>query len=418
MHEVLWPNSVSCHGLSEASQDKTAPEGWAFFHANEGEPLATPWQVAIIRASMLATSTLGKGWIVDCACGSGIQLAAYASFLNRPVLGVELDEMRARASALNLATVAQRQHVPDAPWLENSRFLIGDGTLPQEIFQSLGGPSKIAFLHLDPARPRNSQAHDLSEMQPPVDIVLDAWAPYFSETPAILLDLSPRLNETQRSAITEMILKRWPGIDYTWEWTSRGKGRVDRLAVWIGSIAAEQQRRFLRIPPTLAQRPFVLTGGDDNEETKLTQAPPMRGEYVSIIDAALVESGCAMAWLRQVTNDEVFRWAFADGRRPQVHHTRPLHLFGDNVNLIQATGRVVDLMNFELNLETIDNAVQLALEYGMRSVKLRLDLDPALQPLLQGSFDRQLQRRHGTRHGFLCQHPNMTTLLLCIEQAE
>ena len=56
----------------------------SFFHASEGKPLATPWQVAMTRADYLAQFDLPKGMLLDCACGSGIQLAAYASRLKQP----------------------------------------------------------------------------------------------------------------------------------------------------------------------------------------------------------------------------------------------------------------------------------------------------------------------------------------------
>ena len=74
----------------------------SFFHASEGKPLATPWQVAMTRAEHIARFDIPSGWLLDCACGSGIQLAAYASRLKQPALGIELDRDRAIASCLNL----------------------------------------------------------------------------------------------------------------------------------------------------------------------------------------------------------------------------------------------------------------------------------------------------------------------------
>ena len=100
MHRVIEPNTADADGLLEHAHDATAPEGVLFFHANEGQPLATPWQVASLRAMMLREQPLEEGWILDPACGSGIQLAAYATVLQRPVLGVELDPDRARARGL------------------------------------------------------------------------------------------------------------------------------------------------------------------------------------------------------------------------------------------------------------------------------------------------------------------------------
>ena len=97
MHHLFNPSDVSSEGLVEHAQDATAPQGLGFFHAKEGRPLATPWQVAVLRAQAVSKYPLPEGVVLDCACGSGIQLAAYASTLQRPVLGVELDQERARA---------------------------------------------------------------------------------------------------------------------------------------------------------------------------------------------------------------------------------------------------------------------------------------------------------------------------------
>ena len=256
----MTPSETTAEGLVERAQDSTAPEGLVFYHANEGRPLATPWQVAALRASMVARSGLPDGWVLDCACGSGIQLAAYGTALKRPVLGVELAEERARASAVNVRSMAEHSRAGGEDWYLASRIVSGDGTDAEGVLQSLEGPlTTVAFLHLDPARPRNSRTHALEEMQPPLHSVLAAWAPHFTETdagPAVLLDLSPRLVATQRAEVEAMVDATWPGIPRTWEWTSRGRGRVDRLALWLGGIAdPKAARRFVRVPPRWPKRP-------------------------------------------------------------------------------------------------------------------------------------------------------------------
>ena len=98
------------------------------------------------------------------------------------------------------------------------------------------------------------------------------------------------------------------------------------------------------------------------------------------------------------------RWASVEGRRPQVHHDHPLKLEANDRWLVQASGRVVEVLNFQVDETTVDRLVEVALEHRMASVKLRYDLDPALQPILQGSLDRQLSRRHGNRDGFVARH--------------
>ena len=66
----------------------------------------------------------------------------------------------------------------------------------------------IAFLHLDPARPRNSRAHALSEMAPRLDEVFAGWKPFIKCSKsgrAILLDLSPRLSSAQMIEVEDLV---------------------------------------------------------------------------------------------------------------------------------------------------------------------------------------------------------------------
>lgn len=419
MYRVFKPATVSSEGLVEHAQDATAPEGLMFFHAKEGRPLATPWQVAALRAQTVNKHPLPAGVVVDCACGSGIQLAAYATVLQRPVLGVELVEDRARASAVNLQTVADHTQANERDWFVQSSVLAGDGTAAEDVLAEIEGiDAGVAFLHLDPARPRNSRTHALEEMQPPLHTVLEAWVPQFiasPEGPALLLDLSPRLTASQRDEVEAIVDRIRPGLARTWEWTSRGRGRVDRLALWLGGVAQPGvARRFVRVPTSLASAPLVLETSDTQTSLTCRHHPPKRGEQVSILDAALVESGLVETWLDRVAAGDQVRWGLTEGRRPQLHHDRPLALHGDDSWLVQATGKVVELLKFNLDETTVDRLVEIALEHRLASVKLRFELDPSQQPILQGSLDRQLRRRHGVREGFVARHPGANVLLLCV----
>jgi hypothetical protein len=87
--------------------DITAPNGLLFHFAEGAKPLATPWQVAIERAKILKQFDIPPGLILDPACGSGIQLAAYCAILGRSGIGIELDEPTANAAASNLRRVAE-----------------------------------------------------------------------------------------------------------------------------------------------------------------------------------------------------------------------------------------------------------------------------------------------------------------------
>ena len=75
----LSPREADLSGPT--ANDSTAPEGLVFHYADEAKPLATPWQVAVERAKMVRKCSLPDGAILDPACGSGIQLAAYCAMI-------------------------------------------------------------------------------------------------------------------------------------------------------------------------------------------------------------------------------------------------------------------------------------------------------------------------------------------------
>ncbi|MDA8680330.1 hypothetical protein N9Z48_01385 [Euryarchaeota archaeon] len=431
MVEIFNPATTSTKGLSEFAPDSTAGRKLVFYHASEGKPLATPWQVALTRSKLLTELNLPEGYILDCACGSGIQLGAHMAILQRPGIGVELDPLRAQASAVNLQSIATYRNETDAERMQQTRIFASDGRDGAVVCAaladhfSLDAFPKIALLHLDPARPRNSRTHGLEEMAPRLDEVFNGWAPYLSEGlhgPAMILDLSPRLTHEQRLEVESLVDAVWKDIARTWVWTSRGRGRVDRLALWLGDAATKGiARRFVRIPPSIAEDAHVVSGGRQlgagDGLPKSTRQPPRRGERVSILDAALVESGLAETWLASVSKSEVFTWGVVEGRRPQIHHAHPLRL--DNPMdrmLVQATGRVVALARMELRIETVDQLVELFLEHDIGKMTVRVPLSPEIQPKVQGAIDRQLSRRHGRRNAFLAQQPGDDMLLVCITE--
>ena len=136
---------------------------------------------------------------------------------------------------------------------------------------------------------------------------------------------------------------------------------------------------------------------------------------MTIIDAALVESGLANDWISTVTKSDEITWNVVEGRRPQIHHQKPLRIDGENNRLmVQATGRIVALAHTKLMLETVDEVVELCLENDISQLTVRVHLPPDTQPKIQGAFDRQLSRRHGRREAFLIQHSGSETLVICV----
>ncbi|MGB1798089.1 MAG: hypothetical protein ACPHM4_02280 [Candidatus Poseidoniaceae archaeon] len=414
--DVLIPSEQAEAGQSvpDASFNELS-----FFHASEGKPLATPWQVAMTRADYLAQFDLPNGMLLDCACGSGIQLAAYASRLKQAALGVELDRDRAIASCLNLNTIARHYASFDQGWHRRSLVVSGDGTASEDIASHIGlEANSIAVLMLDPARPRNSRTHSLDEMQPNLPNVFEAWKPYLASTsrgPCIVLDLSPRLTQELRDGVESIVDSFWPGIERTWTWMSRGGGRVDRLELWLGGVATPNiSKRFVRLSRTFGGEDTIIEQHESTPSHRHGLNTPRRNEWVTILDAALVESGLVDAWLgEQLSTAEDVRWAESSPRRPRIHHNGPLK--DDSHPFVVASGRVVELLDISLDEANIDSIVATALENDISAMTIRCGVDAQLQPRLQGSIDRQLRNRQGRRKAFLTRHTSSNHLLLCVQ---
>ncbi|MGB0476102.1 MAG: hypothetical protein ACPGJT_04705 [Candidatus Poseidoniaceae archaeon] len=414
--DVLIPSEQAEAGQSvpDASFNELS-----FFHASEGKPLATPWQVAMTRADYLAQFDLPNGMLLDCACGSGIQLAAYASRLKQAALGVELDRDRAIASCLNLNTIARHYASFDQGWHRRSLVVSGDGTASEDIASHIGlEANSIAVLMLDPARPRNSRTHSLDEMQPNLPSVFEAWKPYLASTsrgPCIVLDLSPRLTQELRDGVESIVDSFWPGIERTWTWMSRGGGRVDRLELWLGGVATPNiSKRFVRLSRTFGGEDTIIEQHESTQSHRHGLNTPRRNEWVTILDAALVESGLVDAWLgEQLSTAEDVRWAESSPRRPRIHHNGPLK--DDSHPFVVASGRVVELLDISLDEANIDSIVATALENDISAMTIRCGVDAQLQPRLQGSIDRQLRNRQGRRKAFLTRHTSSNHLLLCVQ---
>ena len=417
--ELLVPSEQTPSG--QPIPDSSLKE-LSFHHASDGKPLATPWQVAETRAQFLTKFDLPSGVVLDCACGSGIQLAAYASHLKRPAIGVELNRERAVASCLNLNTIAHRHSSFNQGWHRRSLVVAGDGTKSDSIASAVGlEGNSVAVLVLDPARPRNSRTHGLDEMQPSLENVFQAWKPYLSETnhgPCIVLDLSPRLTENLREEVESIVESFWPGVEKTWTWMSRGGGRVDRLELWIGGVATPNARkRFVRLSPSFGGENTVFEQNQSVEGLRPSLQSARRNEWVTILDAALVESGLVDAWLaEQLSSAADVRWAESSPRRPRIHHNGPLK--DHSHPFVVASGRVVDVLDIPLNEANMDAIVSAALSNDISAMTIRCGVDADLQPRLQGSIDRQLRNRQGRRKAFLTRHTRSNHLLLCVQYPE
>lgn len=411
-HTVLDP--ISIQAVGERIQDRSTGEPLAFLQPNEGARLATPWSVALVRARHLADHLpTAEGWIVDPACGTGIQLAAHGVVTRQPVLGIERDPDRARAAAINLRTAAAGRGMEDESWLARSRILIGDGRAADEVMARMEG--NVASLILDPARPRDSRQHALEEMEPGLESILSAWIPWFGQVPTAMIDLSPRLGSAQRAEAEEIVDRLLPKVARTWLWTSRGGGRVDRLMLLLGSTSVPGvQDRYERLPRDPSEPPFHLDRTCPSLQPQGGSGKPRSGHHVTILDAAFVESGLAWSWVEE--HIEGANWAQQNGRRPMIVHPKPLPEGSRGVSV--ATGRVMDLLHVDLTSEGgFQQIVEVARRRGVRRLTLRMALDPSLQPRLQSRFDRALHHNEGGRDAFLTQAEEDRMMALCVTES-
>ena len=391
----------------------TASENIDFHYAKGADRLATPWQVAMSRADFLATLSIPEGPVVDPACGSGIQMAAFSKALSRPAIGIELDEDTGEFAAQNIGSVL----VSSAVGMANSGIVIGDGREAKIALETAGMSKPIGFLHLDPARPKNSRTHGLDEMAPQIGEILSAWQPHMASGergPAIMLDLSPRLTDSLRAEVEDIVDSIWPNIGRTWEWTSRGRGRIDRLSLWLGAASSSGiERRFVRIPPG-SDPTLTIEGAAEEGEIELSKKNSKPGDMIAIIDSALVESGLVHAWFEQVLSEQSIEWLDDKGRRPMIRHSGLFGLPAAEHNLlIQAKGRVIATYLPPLDEEILESIIDKAHAKSIGDIRVRARVDPRDQPRFQSMIDRCLDERAKGR-GFVCNDLADGALLLCL----
>jgi len=407
-HTALNPSEEISKEASKRVEATSARRGEPEFHmTDEMRRLSTPWFVALARAQRIDDDSLPAGVILDAAAGSGIQLIAYGKELERPVLGIEKDGNIAVLCAANMYINSKHDELQRSM----DRVIIGDGSDSDgaitEYWNSLRQAGTrahppIAMLHLDPARPTDAQNHDIDEMEPSVASILGGWTDQLQSGPngpAVLLDLSPRLGEDQRSLVEANVRMALPGADFTWEWLSQGGGRVDRLSLWIGSLASDASHRCVRMgrKNVIAE----IEGMPDSSQAIVMSEPPPYGAYLTIVDPALVESGLQQAWLEKVMReDSGHDWLRIEGRRPLLIHTDPLIDSDEVGGFAVATGEIVQHRLRPPELHTIDQVASSIAKNGIGKITLRCSLDPDVHPTIQRRLDRELKQIEGS-DGFM-----------------
>mgnify|MGYP002881192348 FL=1 len=407
-HYALNPSSELVERAAKLAKAESARKGEPEFHMTEDmRRLSTPWSVSQVRAEQIQATDLPAGVILDAAAGSGVQLIALTTGLKRPGLAIELDPN------IGLLCAANMQITGDEADLQRTmdRVLIGDGTDAENAIVAYWNSLReagtrahppIGMLHLDPARPRDAQRHEIDEMEPAIGPVLRAWSNHLEtgpRGPAILLDLSPRLNEDQRSLVDAVIETTFPGIPRTWEFLSQGGGRIDRLSVWIGSLSSKERSRCVR----MGKKNIMATIEGEAAEAELVtlSSPPPYGAYLTIVDSALVESGLHRAWLEKaLPEDTGHSWLRLDGRRPLLISTDPLIRDDEIDAFVIASGEIVQHRLTPPELHTIEQTAASSARNGVGKVTLRCSLDPELHPTLQRRLHKAMKEFDGSR-GFM-----------------
>ena len=404
-HVSVKPSESVSKEAEKRVESKSGRKGEPEFHLTEQmRRLSTPWGIALARARQIDPGSLGPGIILDAAVGSGLQLIAYSSVLKRPSLGVEIDGNVAVLCAANMFSVAGKDDIQRSM----DRVVIGDSTdsvgVMSEFWSSLRESGTrahppVAMLHLDPARPRDAQKHHIDEMEPPIESVLSSWKQYLElgpRGPCIILDLSPRLDNEQRSMIDEIVEKLFPGCGRTWEWMSRGGGRVDRLSLWIGSLSSGEARRCIRMG-TKKIMSQIEGGGDEVKAIRLLDPPPFES-WITIVDPVVLESGLQHEWIsRAIPDGSGYSWIRTDGRRPLLIHTEPINEDDDVRGFVVSTGQVVQHRLSPPEDHTISQIASSLARLEIGSLTLRCSLDPDMHPKLQRRLHKAMREIEGSR---------------------
>jgi len=406
---AIIPSKRSVTNAKKKVKPEASRKGEPSFFMTEGmKRLSTPWSVASIRAGQIDPLSLPAGVILDVAAGSGIQLIAFSKILKRPALGIELDESAAKLCAANMQLNSEGE-------VQRSldRVLVGDGRSADSAIETYWASLRdagtrahppIAMLHIDPARPRDAQKHSLDEMEPDIKTVLKAWSSHLQAGPmgpAVLLDLSPRLDSVQKAMIDGILETTFPGASWTWEWLSRGGGRIDRLAVWIGSLSSKSSNRCIRVgrKNVIASIEGEGTGASVSTFGSVLEIP--RGAYLTIVDPVLIESGLQNVWHdRAIGKGTGSSWVRTEGRRPMLIHTDEISIDDEVQGFVVATGRIVQHRLSAPELNTIDQVASSVAKKGISNITLRCSLNPETHPTLQRRITRELKGVEGTK-GFM-----------------
>ena len=374
--------------------------------------LLTPENVCNFRAAQVSVSRIPDGFILDPAAGSGGQLAAYGEKLRRDCVGVELSPRR----AVHCANSLTRLEGGSA-----ALAICGDGLDSEGVMALVHekiGDVKVAMLHVDPARPLDAQNHSISEMEPPLKPLLEAWSDYLEGGEfgvSLLLDLSPRLASKQRMEVEAIVRELFPGVNVMWEWLSRGGGRVDRLTIHTGGLAHEDgEVRCIRLHRDGSFD--VLSGRMGVNDIEWLNIDPVVGEILALIDPVVIRSGLQVAYEIGAGQEGEVKWVHDSDRRPMAILNEGLQVGCTSRAFTSIHGRVEERIKGSLNLMMVDSLAASAMRYGLSRVQIRCACDPKMHTKIVNRLDSILGDTEGEK-GFLVDAPDGNSLFLCKKMA-
>ena len=374
--------------------------------------LLTPENVCNFRAAQVSVSRIPDGFILDPAAGSGGQLAAYGEKLRRDCVGVELSPRR----AVHCANSLTRLEGGSA-----ALAICGDGLDSEGVMALVHekiGDVKVAMLHVDPARPLDAQNHSISEMEPPLKPLLEAWSDYLEGGEfgvSLLLDLSPRLASKQRMEVEAIVRELFPGVNVMWEWLSRGGGRVDRLTIHTGGLAHEDgEVRCIRLHRDGSFD--VLSGKMGVNDIEWLNIDPVVGEILALIDPVVIRSGLRVAYEIGAGQEGEVKWVHDSDRRPMAILNEGLQVGCTSRAFTSIHGRVEERIKGSLNLMMVDSLAASAMRYGLSRVQIRCACDPKMHTKIVNRLDSILGDTEG-ENGFLVDAPDGNSLFLCKKMA-
>ena len=374
--------------------------------------LLTPEIVCNFRAAQVPVSRIPDGFILDPAAGSGGQLAAYGEKLGRDCVGVELSPRR----AVHCANSLTRLEGGSA-----ALAICGDGLDSEGVMALVHekiGNVKVAMLHVDPARPLDAQNHSISEMEPPLKPLLEAWSDYLEHGEfgvSLLLDLSPRLASKQRMQVEAIVRELFPGVNVMWEWLSRGGGRVDRLTIHTGGLAHEDgEVRCIRLHRDGSFD--VLSGRMGVNDIEWLNIDPVVGEILALIDPVVIRSGLRVAYEIGAGQEGEVKWVHDSDRRPMAILNEGLQVGCTSRAFTSIHGRVEERIKGSLNLMMVDSLAASAMRYGLSRVQIRCACDPKMHTKIVNRLDSILGDTEG-ENGFLVDAPDGNSLFLCKKMA-